>query len=239
MIRVHIDSQSRSQLVEDGFLLIPNFVDSEIVEIIYQSAKSCVLDVEKRAYNKPLFYIKHKAINYTFDNPHLYNPILNLFSKGLIAPVAHEVIDNPIFHMTLIQHNSHHAKEKHGIPWHQDIDPIIGPGKFYNFLFYPHDCTEEVGGISVVPGSHKSGELSQGRSYEPIAGMESLYPKQGDLLIVDGCCFHYVPQNKSNVDRISFVTRYIAPDLYGSDYLRIGVYRTGKYDYDNQQDYND
>jgi len=88
---------------------------------------------------------------------------------------------------------------------HQDIEPSLGAGQFYNFIFYPFSTSKASGGIKLVPFSHIQNNLTLGEPYGSLEDEIELFPEAGDLLIVDGCCFHSVPKNTSNEDRYSIV----------------------------------
>ncbi|WP_165569496.1 phytanoyl-CoA dioxygenase family protein [Corallincola luteus] len=218
---------------EQGYLHIPRYMDSDTTLEIYEAIREVVFQESLRAYNTPEFYKLHQAINFTFDNPHLNNEILRKFSESL-SKVSNQIIGPSDFHMTLIQHNK--SGLNHSIPWHQDIDSSAEPGNFYNFLFYPHDSNESIGGLRVVPKSHTAGPLSQGGSHDYLEGEITIFPKAGDLIIVDGLTFHAVSPNLSEQDRVSFCTRYISKELIGTKALDIGRYRTGSYDYAEKKD---
>jgi hypothetical protein len=216
-----------------GYLHLGEYKTSTETDNIHRALLEITNQKQLQAFNRPEFYEKHKAVNITFDNPHQKNPILMDFATGLNV-IADSILQQAFFHMSLIQHNQ--AKKNHSIPWHQDIDPQTGPGKFFNFLFYPHDCTEEMGGLRLVPQSHRFGALPAGGSHEKINGEITIYPEAGDLLIVDGLTFHAVPQNQSTQDRISFCSRFIEAEIANTPALNIGRYRTGSYNYAEQKD---
>lgn len=221
------------QLHRDGFYHLSGWCSAEKAATLYRIIQQLTECTGRRAYNKPEFYTAHKAVNYTFDNPHAFSTELEEIAIGLSA-CSEKVLPQSIFHMTLIQHNS--AGSSHSIPWHQDISADIGPGNFYNFIFYPHDCDHLRGGLRVVPGSHLLGKIPPGESLGHFDGEMTIYPQAGDLIIVDGLAFHAVSTNVSPHDRYSFVTRYISEKAKNSTSIAIGNYRTGSYDYVKQQD---
>ncbi len=220
-------------LSREGFLHLPAFADEDYTELLFSAIKLLIAHKSLRAFNTQAFYESHRAINYTFDNPHLSSETLSNFSFDLFL-LAEQIIENPAFHMSLIQHNE--AGRSHSIPWHQDLDWSVGPGVFYNFLFYPQDCDELLGGIRLVSGSHHKGPIEAGGSHDQLANEITIFPKAGDLVIVDGLTWHAVPVNRSKRDRVSFCIRYISGKLMGSAALNIGRYRTGSYNYAEQKD---
>lgn len=230
---MHLSASQRAFLRRDGYLLLPAYSDSESTDLILSSIKALIAHKSLRAFNTQAFYDAHRAVNNTFDNPHLSSESLAEFAVGL-SVVAEQVIDKPKFHMSLIQHNE--SNKSHSIPWHQDLDCSVGSEVFYNFLFYPHDCDELLGGLRLVPGSHHEGPITTGGSHDELAGEITIYPKAGDLLIVDGLTYHAVPENRSKRDRTSFCIRYIAERIVGNAALNIGRYRTGSYNYAEQKD---
>ncbi|MGR6874301.1 phytanoyl-CoA dioxygenase family protein [Pseudomonas sp. HK3] len=214
-------------LRNEGYLVIHNYKNQATTLALFDAIKYVVLQ-ESQAYNTPEFYASHGAVNHTFDNPHLVNATLDKFSVDLNY-IAQRMMPDAYFHMSLIQHNK--CALSHSIPWHQDISYKVGAGKFYNFLFYPQTSNEAMGGLRLVPKSHLSGKLGLGGSHDALNGEIVLYPKAGDLVVVDGLTFHAVPVNQSQQDRYSYCTRYIDKNLVGSKALDIGHYRTGSYDY--------
>ena len=219
---------------KEGFLVLNQFKEVKATLEILEAIKHVVVN-ETQAHNTAEFYESHGAINFTFDNPHIMNSVLNDFSKE-IKTTAEEIIPSVHFHMSLIQHNK--AGLKHSIPWHQDISYTVGPGNFYNFLFYPQNSSKKMGGLRLVPKSHLLGKLSLGGSHDELNGEIIVYPKAGDLIIVDGLTFHAVPVNNAKQDRYSFCTRFISSKIVGSKALDIGHYRTGSYDYAKKESVN-
>ncbi len=82
----------------------------------------------------------------------------------VVAKRLKELSDNRLIKskikMSLIQHTT--GENEEGIPWHQDIDPAIGPSMMYNFIIYLSDTTKETGGIKVVPHTHIYQSLNKG-----------------------------------------------------------------------------
>jgi ectoine hydroxylase-related dioxygenase (phytanoyl-CoA dioxygenase family) len=212
---------------KEGFLVLSGYRPQKVTLEIFEALKSVVSE-GTQAYNTDDFYESHGAVNFTFDNPHLVNSVLHEFSKELKS-IAEYLMSNSHFHMSLIQHNK--SSLSHNIPWHQDISYTAGAGNFYNFLFYPQTADELMGGLKLVPKSHLSGKLTLGGGHDELIGEVMVYPKAGDLIIVDGLTFHAVPTNHSKQDRYSYCTRYISEKIVGSKALDIGHYRTGSYDY--------
>ncbi len=84
-------------------------------------------------------------------------------------------------------------KGTNGQAWHQDSPPDDAKKFNLNRLVYTHSITEEIGGqVVAVPGSHKTGLITKGDPDENFDNQVILTPKQGDLVLLHGHCWHRV-----------------------------------------------
>ncbi len=120
-----------------------------------------------------------------------------------------------------------------GQAWHQDCPP---EGQYYNLnrLVYTSDILDECGGQVVVkPRSHKAGVLSVGEPHGDMGGQIVLTPKQGDLLLLHGHCWHRVLPIKK---KYRFSTNFRAASAGAPDDLTdICVYRNMRFQFSTAQ----
>jgi ectoine hydroxylase-related dioxygenase (phytanoyl-CoA dioxygenase family) len=113
-----------------------------------------------------------------------------------------------------------------GQSWHQDCPADQAGAYNVNRLIYPGDVTAEDGAVIVVPGSHKRGRISNGGHQETITGERVLCPRAGTLVLVHGWCWHRVLPNTSQRPRVSINFRCF-PAGAATNVCSVGVYRNG------------
>jgi len=114
--------------------------------------------------------------------------------------------------------------------WHQDSS-AQEPGQFMvNRIIYPRQVHAEQGGLVLVPGSHRQGDIPQGGNHEAIPGEITILPQAGTLLIMHSRCWHRVQANRSDLPRTQVNWRArpaSAPEHLGNT----PVFRTGRWDF--------
>jgi ectoine hydroxylase len=114
--------------------------------------------------------------------------------------------------------------------WHQDTSDV-DPGHYMiNRIIYPRQVVPEQGGLVVVPGSHRRGDLPPGGNHDDLEGQIRLLPAPGTLLFMHSRCWHRVQINDSDTPRtqVNWRARPLsAPENLGNN----PVFRTGRWDF--------
>lgn len=117
-----------------------------------------------------------------------------------------------------------------GQAWHRDCYSEH-PGHFVmNRLIYTRDIRPEEGALILVPGSHRLAEFPPGGLHDPMEGEVVIAPKRGTLAFVHTSLFHRVNQNETDTPRCSINYR-VRPQGAPAGLTRIGIYRTGKFNF--------
>jgi len=216
-----------------------DFVDDEALTELQAACRDIIRRDLGIAPQDLDFFQKHHTGNKTYVNPHLHSDVLARWvTSTAVRELMTRLLGKFALQVTLLQRTQ--AGSGQGIPWHQDIEPSLGPQRYYNLIIYPFGTAADAGGIKVVAGSHLHRRLPPGDPFGSLVGEALLVPGPGSLLIMDGCTFHCVPRNeRSGQDRVSFVMKFCRADVQHDPRLSIGVYRTGKFDYKAGHDVDD
>lgn len=229
---------------ENGFAVFPGLMTSDHVQLIFDQMNR-VFDVALDNCGAPDMKAKHIDEKYDFlekNHPalksHCYDVLSKLdsvrryVSSPEIFDLAHKLYDSPIA-VDLIQVRVNGPDNKYVQPWHQELGQM---SELNMTVWTPLvDIDEEIGGLFVVPKSHKRGLVKH--YYMEHPGMKkpvhAIRPeelendepvrvllKAGDALAFHPHLFHVTADNNSSRTRWTIVTRY--NELTKMHYLHSG-----------------
>ena len=229
---------------ENGFAIFHGLMTPDDVDGIF-SQMNQVFDVALEHCGAPEMKTKHIDEKYTFlekNHPalksHCYDVLSQLdsvrtfVSKPEIFALAHKLYDSPIA-VDLIQVRVNAPDNRYVQPWHQELGQM---SELNMTVWTPLvDIDEEIGGLFVVPQSHKRGLVKH--YYMDHSGMKTkvhaireeemegdepfrVIMKAGDALAFHPHLFHVTADNNSDRTRWTIVTRY--NELSKMHYLHSG-----------------
>ena len=219
---------SASQLAQfnaDGFLVLRQFADHELCDMILELAKVHLkykippieTESEYVGLDKEVLKVTVRRLRQVYDRDIMFKAWME---DKKIRPILKQVLqDTPV--LTLAHHNSIMTKMPHTsteTSWHQDI-------RYWNFendnlisIWLALDEEfDENGVLEFIPGSHKmqfSPEQFEGKQYfsctapenqELIEKKTSTILQKGDVVLFHGRLLHRANKNSTDKAKISFV----------------------------------
>jgi phytanoyl-CoA hydroxylase len=227
---------SKSQFNKDGFLIIKNFFDKEILQEIYQDARQLFavqikrilgkqVDIDnKDEFEQAMFEFFEKDFTAFVNTGKQTQHLISMHRLGtdekilsLLKELGYEFPTIAV--RPAMQFNSRFLS-KGGSHWklgaHQDwrtgqgsLDSVV--------LWFPLvDCGEDLGSLQIIPASHKDGLMKAdtsgylGSIQEEIADEKYVQTEfeAGDLLIFSAFLIHRSGNNITNNIRWSIQLRY-------------------------------
>lgn len=185
-----IEAQA-SEFWENGFLLIENFFESELMD----EYNALILDhfgLHPEYEHDPEFLSRSEAEvipwfpqrdgESAFDLVN-QNPELQEITNSILGPGW-----RALYNMVMFS-----KQGSKGQPWHQDCPPENHEHFNLNRLIYSMDITHAMGGqIVAVKGSHKKGEVPASAQDQNFKDELTLSPTKGSLLLLHGHVWHKV-----------------------------------------------
>lgn len=219
-------AELKQQFDRDGYLVIENFFDEELMEHLDKIIRSYYGSnpdfwhndefLEKAKTEVVPWFPQQEGVN-DFDAIEHDERLRDLSDAVLGAGWGSQ------YCMVMFS-----KQGTSGQAWHQDCPPDDASRHNLNRLVYTSDITDEIGGQTVVvPGSHERGLLPFGDPVGEFDDQVVLKPKKGTLVILHGHTWHRVlPVTGS----YRFSTNFrAAPAGTPDDITDVCVYRNMRY----------
>ena len=222
-------NQLVKQFNEEGFLILKEFLSTEDIQNIFdqveavfdQCMKNLGLKLEnfKNVGEKYLYLKKHHPImkSHCYDVLGRLDSVSYYMSSPRLTDLARAIYEMPLL-LDGLQIRIDDPSNDRFLPLHQEVNQIsfLNVGCWIPLV----DIPEIMGGLSIVPGSHKQGFLKQvyypelnnyhGLEPEVIASVKPMRVDiaRGDALVFHPFLFHGPLPNRSQEIRWTMVGRY-------------------------------
>jgi ectoine hydroxylase-related dioxygenase (phytanoyl-CoA dioxygenase family) len=217
----------REKAYEDGYLFLPNLLPREEIqsiraELLEILAKAGWIDIsaprETAIANLGSFCAEPdpKFVEVFYSQLQLRS-INALAHHPALVGLFEQVLDAEVFiHPRLIMRNMFPKKTAFTTPAHQDHPLVQGPRDHWAAWIPFCDCTEEMGGYTLAPGTHGSDwyetEPALGIGQMEIVDLPDRWvhgpTRMGDVIIHHTMLVHRGVPNRSDVMRLSIDCRY-------------------------------
>ncbi|GAA1684130.1 hypothetical protein GCM10009765_36910 [Fodinicola feengrottensis] len=218
-----ISKSEREQFQEQGWLLIPNALESTMqkrlvraVDKVYQEeANAGGLRADKSLHLLG-FFARDPMFAELLDYPSTFRYVWSLLGWNIYSHHNHIDVNPPITEPVAPFWNWH----QDGYRQNSDIDAAVRPMLSLKVCFVLSDLGKGSGATQIIPGSHLNNELA-GRPAKPgdpvitPPGAVSIEAKAGDAFIFDRRLWHSRSVNVSSVTRklvfVGYTHRWIRP----------------------------
>jgi phytanoyl-CoA hydroxylase len=224
-------TQLSADFHQKGFVILPDFlskneidkIQSDIKQIFITALSHAGLDNVSLTRNSSFEDVYSKVMNTdpdlksrAYDLLGKLNSVLQVFGKPSLTELTSNINDAPIL-LNSVQVRLDDNNNTFVLPWHQETNQI---SLLTVNLWVPlSDLEENMGGLEVCPGSHKSGlqshiDKSDGYGFDrlPEALVNSfetlrIQPKAGDALVFHPFLYHRSLPNSSSKTRLTIAGR--------------------------------
>lgn len=230
-----------SLLNKNGYLFLKNLIDQSIVLAAYKEVFNMAA---KKQYLEKTFHPSHAVLNKNLKTNKTFLREIEKFSikwsskkqfnatakdssllKFLSSTLGGPVINHPFQHaiwgrMVFPQIFADCS------PAHQDFEYVGVPEDTYTVWIPLTDCPVYLGGLALVPGSHKHGYVEKpARIFQHIQkkklSWSSTNYQAGDCLIFHSQTIHMpLPNETTSTVRFSIDARYCRKDLFDANFVK-------------------
>lgn len=221
------DAALRARIDADGYLYLPQLLPRELIQSIRAELLEILAQAEWIDLNTPRDEARANLDNFHAEpEPAFLDVFYRQLSLRSVNALAHHpaliavlqrIFQDQVFvHPRLIMRNMFPQKAAYTTPAHQDHPLVQGPKDHYAAWIPFCDCTTEMGGYSLAPGTHKSGY----HEFEPALGIGQMeivdLPQRwvhgptamGDVILHHTMLVHRGVPNHSDALRLSVDCRY-------------------------------
>lgn len=238
-IKKHAD-----EIRENGFTVLKGLCDPghvkkilEQINTVFETALTHVgeTDMLDKSIDEKYAFLENNyptLKSHCYDVMSMLDGVRSYVNKQEIFDITNELYNSPVT-VDLTQVRVNAPDNKYVQPWHQEVGQM---SELNMTVWTPLvDIDEEIGGLFVVPGSHKRGLVKHyymdhpGMNKKVHAICEDEYANDEPLRVIVGAgdaiafhphLFHVTAENKSNQTRWTIVTRY--NELSKMHYLQSG-----------------
>lgn len=224
-------TQLSADFLEKGYVVLPDFLSENELEKIQLDIKQTFITALYHAGLVSLSLTKNSSFEDIYSkvlmtDPNLkskaynllgkLNSVLQVFGNSLLTEMTSDIYDAPIV-LNSVQVRLDDNNNAFALPWHQETNQISL--LTINVWLPLIDLEENMGGLEVCPGSHKSGlqnHIDKSEEYRfdrlPEALVNSLetvriQPKAGDALVFHPFLYHRSIPNSSTKIRLTIAGR--------------------------------
>ncbi len=213
--------QDRSQLDQQGFLILENYMGDRLLAELRQRIEQLFLTEGERAGSE-------------FKQEEQTQRLANLVDKGEVfqrAIAMPEVLEGvahvlgPQFKLSSLNARSANPHSTWVQPLHADMGAIPDERGYWvaNTVWMLDDFTEENGAIRIVPGTHRAGKLPQ----QALADLQCRHPdeilitgKAGTVVVMNAHLWHGGTANRTARPRCAMHAFYARSDKPQQQYQK-------------------
>ena len=216
-----VTSDHRKQLDEQGFVLVPGFTPTTVVNDLNEQLER-------------LFHLEGEAAGSEFKQELYCRRLSNLLDKGEIfrrlaaQSSVLEFIQTVLgedYKLSSMNARSANPRQPVGQPLHADMAAVPDEAGFWvcNVIWLVDDFTETNGCLRVVPGSHQEGKLPQDSMPDPTASHPHevlVTGERGSLIVFNAHLWHSGTANRTDNPRTALHGFYCRGDKPQQQYQK-------------------
>ena len=201
----------RQRLNEDGFIILPGILSAEQVAAINARLEELWLEEGERAGHEVIIEPGVRRLANLINKGEVFRP---LFTHPLVLE-AIKVVLGPKFRLGSLNARSIPPQTNPRMPWHADTDYGGKADKkgFYalTVIWMLDDFTAANGATHIAPGSHRSNAVPKevlDDIYAPLPDQVIVEGQAGDVMVMNGHCWHTGGANATNAQRRALLGHY-------------------------------
>jgi ectoine hydroxylase-related dioxygenase (phytanoyl-CoA dioxygenase family) len=205
----------RQQLNENGFTILPRVLSNEQLAALNARLEELWLEEGDQAGHEVIVEPGVRRLANLINKGEIFRPLFT----NLLLLEAIEIVLGPKFRLGSLNARAIPPHTDPKMPWHADTDyggkPDIKGFYSLTVIWMLDDFTAANGGTHIVPGSHRSNAVPKETMddiYAPHPDELIVEGQAGDVLVMNGHCWHTGGANTTTAQRRALLGHYNRAD---------------------------